>query len=247
MENKKDIGKAFREKLDRLDRTAPQSGWKAISGELRQMKKPPKFRWLRIAAISSLVMIVAAVATYPLWEEHVPHIYMRMPKEYNDRAKEGAETKNPVVTDNNTDSISAATHHDATLNDPAAVVGKDITVRSSGAKTAGAQPPATTFKRIDSPRPASESNLLPLKGNKAEAITPAGNTSETAPKLPLVQPPTLNESEGQFRMLDLSGVSYGSDSLKIKKEKKLDTKRIADSLNKLYGREKSERKKKKQR
>jgi hypothetical protein len=61
MEVKKDIGKAFREKLDSLDRQPGDALWNAISTDLdKQKKKKSPFLWLYIFS-SSLVAIMLMV------------------------------------------------------------------------------------------------------------------------------------------------------------------------------------------
>ncbi|MCW4469467.1 hypothetical protein OGH69_10860 [Flavobacterium sp. MFBS3-15] len=244
MENKKDIGKAFRDKLDRLDRTAPHSGWNAISGELQQMKMQCRFPWRRIIGLSLLVLLVGLVATYPLWEDNLPHIYMRMPKEH-DTKKAAPEEDNTELIDNNAKPVvteqpeSKPPKNDATrsvnnisseptpnLQDVSGKMQKISTPTTN--EPSSVKPPATRLN-------AGKNNNLPTSEAKA-SITPAIPVEKS-----IIQ---SDDAMGKVKMLDLSKVSYGSDSLNIRKDKKLDRKRIADSLNKLYGRTKPDRKKK---
>lgn len=62
MENKKDIGKAFREKLNKLDKNPKDSAWNSINAELQQKRKRRiaflPF-WMKMAGILSLGLLVS--------------------------------------------------------------------------------------------------------------------------------------------------------------------------------------------
>lgn len=61
MENKKDIGKAFRQKLNDLDKTPNDSVWNSINTELQQKKKRRIAYipfWMKTAGVISLVLLV---------------------------------------------------------------------------------------------------------------------------------------------------------------------------------------------
>ncbi len=62
MENKKDIGKAFREKLDLLDKSPGNRVWDAIATELDQKKRKAVPLWLKITGISVVVLLVFLAA-----------------------------------------------------------------------------------------------------------------------------------------------------------------------------------------
>lgn len=79
MENKKDIGKAFREKLDGIDRQPGDALWNAISTDLDAKKKKKRLPlWMWVGAITAIITVTAWLS-HPLWEGYVPEIYMKMP------------------------------------------------------------------------------------------------------------------------------------------------------------------------
>jgi hypothetical protein len=80
MESKKDIGKAFREKLDTLQKQPGDAVWDSIRGDLGKSKPKGMPAWIKLMTMGSLLLLIGFF-TYPLWENHVPHIYMEMPNE----------------------------------------------------------------------------------------------------------------------------------------------------------------------
>lgn len=245
MENKKDIGKAFREKLDRLDRTAPQSGWNAISGELQQMKMQRRFPWRRIIGLSLLVLLVGLVATYPLWQDNLPHIYMEMPEEHDTKKATSEENSKELINNNAKPEVTKETKNTSpkdgiprTMTDISSEPRHSLPNASgkpdNRSSSAGAEP----SYRNTAPTPLNTGQNINL--NAPETKTP--NAPDTYLEKPGLQ---TDDGEGKVKLLDLSKVRYGSDSLNVRKDKKLDRKRIADSLNKLYGRTKPDRKQKK--
>lgn len=97
MENRKDIGKAFREKLNGLQKSPRNEGWAAINKELAASNKRSKTGiWLKALIFTGAFLILAIVFSYPLWKSYAPHIYISMPKgESNDNADNAA----PVNTE----------------------------------------------------------------------------------------------------------------------------------------------------
>ena len=82
MENKQDIGKAFRDKLDGYYKEPNDAVWQGINASLQQNKRGG-FRiplWGRATAIV-LGVIMVAVFTHPLWQDYVPEIIIKMPNE----------------------------------------------------------------------------------------------------------------------------------------------------------------------
>lgn len=62
MENRKEIGKAFRKKLDDFDRTPNDTVWDAIQSELKERKKRVFFyipTWIKIASLFSLGALIS--------------------------------------------------------------------------------------------------------------------------------------------------------------------------------------------
>lgn len=238
MENKKDIGKAFRDKLDRLDRTGPQSGWNAISEELQQIKMQRRFPWRGIIGVSLLALLIGLIATYPSWQDDLPHIYMEMPEEHNAK-KATPEENNNVGIDNNAKSeITEQPENISTTDNATQAVTKissqpahssqDFSVKVDNIpSSAGAEPSAVKLAAI--PLKTDENNNAPASEGKTHTM-PDSSSSAAKPGL------QTDNSEGKVKLLDLSKVSYGTENFTPKKEKKLDTRKIADSLNKLYDR-----------
>lgn len=96
MENRKDIGKAFREKLDGLQKSPGDNVWQSIRKDLPAKKK--RFLlpfWLWATLIPLTIAITTGIFTYPLWENRVPHIYIVMPEEasHQNNSKTTIDTK----------------------------------------------------------------------------------------------------------------------------------------------------------
>jgi hypothetical protein len=105
MENRKDIGKAFREKMDGLQKSPGDHVWQSIRQDL-----PKKNRrlllplWFRVAIIPVAALFVIGFFTYQLWQEHVPHVYFKMPR----------ETKDEIITTKTNPSEGVAAKPEAT-------------------------------------------------------------------------------------------------------------------------------------
>ncbi|MES2484718.1 MAG: hypothetical protein V4581_02065 [Bacteroidota bacterium] len=87
MENKQDIGKAFRDKLDGFYKEPNDAVWQNINASLQQNKRGG-FRmpfWGRATAIV-LGVIMLAVFTHPLWQDYMPEIIIKMPNDKPDGA-----------------------------------------------------------------------------------------------------------------------------------------------------------------
>jgi hypothetical protein len=80
MESRKDIGKAFREKLDQLHKQPGDTVWDSIKSDLIKKRRKAVPVWLRFWAITG-VFLLLGFFTYPLWENYVPHIYIKMPEQ----------------------------------------------------------------------------------------------------------------------------------------------------------------------
>jgi hypothetical protein len=248
MENKKDIGKAFREKLDGLQKQPSDAAWNSISAELRQMKKPSKFPWLRTSIVSVVIAVVVTIATYPLWESHVPRIYIEMPDGHKTEAGRNGDLKSGTMENNATSVTATDADSDTTENvittgnvqdNPDSISKSHRNVSPVAGMPVNNSPSGT--EHGSSNTTSSEGNTIPVKdtGRNTQTIAPVTTTN---PGKENKTPADNDESEGKVKMLDLSGISYGTDNLKTKEEKKKDYTRIADSLNKLYGREKKDKK-----
>ena len=126
MENKQDIGKAFRDKLDGYYKEPNDAVWQGINASLQQNKRGG-FRiplWGRATAIV-LGVIMVAVFTHPLWQDYVPEIIIKMPNEKpkgiegvtgtgaNTNSTQSAGSTTPIKTgeqqkDSNTNATAAA-------------------------------------------------------------------------------------------------------------------------------------------
>jgi hypothetical protein len=98
MENKQDIGKAFKERLGGLQREPGDAVWQNISTSLQQQKRGG-FRmpfWGRATAIV-LGVVLVVVLTYPQWEQYMPEIIIKMPGEKQQNTG-NATQNNGVVT-----------------------------------------------------------------------------------------------------------------------------------------------------
>ena len=73
MENKKDIGKAFRERLKGLERSPNENLWTSIEAELSKKKKRriAPFFWFTSSGIAIGIMILLGVFTEPLWKDNL--------------------------------------------------------------------------------------------------------------------------------------------------------------------------------
>jgi len=154
MESKKDIGKAFRERLDLLQKQPGEAVWDSIRADLDKGKKKAVPVWLRFWLIGG-VFLLTAFFTYPLWENKVPHIYIKMPEQ------EGIQSIGLSDTDKNEE-----THN--------AVVGNE---NGGGKKiiTSGDSKTITTNQSVTSlPENLSNENAAYKNNNKKNSNTGTG-------------------------------------------------------------------------
>lgn len=109
MENKKDIGKAFKEKLTNLDRSPGAGVWDAINAELKQKRKRKGIPvWLTPTLLSLTILFVSGYFTYGLWKNYIPVIQIDMPeKGTNDNS--GSDSQKVLPQDNNKNSNNSNT------------------------------------------------------------------------------------------------------------------------------------------
>ncbi|MEL1243509.1 hypothetical protein AAEO56_04480 [Flavobacterium sp. DGU11] len=230
MENKKDIGKAFREKLDGLQKPAPNGGWDSISSQLGQIKKPSKFPWLKTTIVSLTVVCVVVVATYFLWEKYLTQFYMVMPENnakentVNAPANDQPENRsaNGTQTKKRPDSIKSSTPSYGNPVTSTVVIATEKKQHTDVGSSEVAESGKSQIPATDKPASVSnsehsfstaETNVLKAPENSAEMPTPEYRRGK-------LKDPT----------------DYGADSLVInKKTEKRDFSKIADSLNRLYG------------
>ncbi|HEU4495913.1 MAG TPA: outer membrane beta-barrel protein [Flavobacterium sp.] len=71
MENRKDVGKAFREKLDQLKKSPDQKVWASIQATLQEKKKRRLIPfWLKASGIATGILILAGFFLKPVIKEH---------------------------------------------------------------------------------------------------------------------------------------------------------------------------------
>ncbi|AWH85045.1 hypothetical protein HYN59_07855 [Flavobacterium album] len=238
MENKKDIGKAFREKLDGLQKPAPDGGWDSISSQLGNIKKPSKFPWLR-TTIVSLAVIIAIVLAYSLLG--------------NKAESPEKDTKETVIAPENGQTKSVVTSGNAAATDNATTEDSRMVQSPSGNSLSGLTSPKTA--RTDESRQnvvASDKHITEYETQRPAAPDSNITTSikENSPAAHEANAVKAAENEDNAYPDNRRGklkpsTDYGADSLVIKKKpEKRDISKIADSLNKLYGREKKQSKRK---
>ena len=105
MESRKDIGRAFREKLDLLQKQPGDAVWDSIRADLdKGRSKGVVPAWLRYWLISG-VFLLAVFFSYPLWKNNVPRVYIEMPRQENEqgtvKAPERDNASAPYTTGKN--------------------------------------------------------------------------------------------------------------------------------------------------
>jgi len=185
MENKQDIGKAFRDKLAGYNREPADAVWEGINAGLRQ-KKRGGFRmplWGRATAIV-LGIILLAVATHPLYKGYLPEIIIKMPGDKpqtvtgtgngSDNAQpSGDAAANPAIgnTQNSTTTAAAPRSQDAaavpTADDNAVTsnTGAGVNNNSAAGASADNDTPRTTHKAANSTGTASGKNNIRANNN----------------------------------------------------------------------------------
>ena len=155
MESKKDIGRAFRERLDLLQKQPGEAVWDSIRADLDKGKKKAVPMWLRFWLIGG-VFLLTAFFTYPLWENKVPHIYIKMPEH------EGTQSTGLSDTDKNEETQP----HDAVVGNENGVGKKIITPGDSK---------ITTNQSVTSlPENLSNDNAPDKNNNKKNSSTGTG-------------------------------------------------------------------------
>lgn len=104
MENKQDIGKAFKDRLGGLHREPGDAVWQNISASLQQQKRGGFSMpfWGRATSII-LGVVLVAIFTYPQWEQYMPEIIIKMPgeKQQNATGNGNAQTSTVSGTEGN--------------------------------------------------------------------------------------------------------------------------------------------------
>ncbi len=137
MENKQDIGKAFKDRLGGLHREPGDAVWQNISASLQQQKRG--FRIPFWGKATSIVVAVALVVifTHPYWEQYMPEIIIKMPGEKQETLTGNASTPATTVPDAKSETaVSNTAANPAVANTPAPVQnklpGSTATPRSQG-------------------------------------------------------------------------------------------------------------------
>lgn len=98
MENRKDIGTAFREKLNDLDKTPNDATWNAINAELQKKKKRRAFYisdWMKIAGI----FLLGTIVSFFVFNGSLENNYFINPN-HKEVVNESSDVKNNTTPEN---------------------------------------------------------------------------------------------------------------------------------------------------
>jgi len=179
MENKQDIGKAFRDKLDGYYKEPNDAVWQGINASLQQNKRGG-FRiplWGRATAIV-LGVIMVAVFTHPLWQDYVPEIIIKMPNEKPNGTEgvtgTGADTNSAQPAVGTTPVKTGEQQKDSNTNATAAAP------RSQDAGTVSAE--GTNANAVQQNHSGTKNNTTAAGSNvnNTSAVATANNNKATA-------------------------------------------------------------------
>ena len=179
MENKQDIGKAFRDKLDGYYKEPNDAVWQNINASLQQNKRGG-FRmpfWGRATAIV-LGVIMVAVFTHPLWQDYVPEIIIKMPNEKPNGTEgvtgTGADTNSAQPAVGTTPVKTGEQQKDSNTNATAAAP------RSQDAGTVSAE--GTNANAVQQNHSGTKNNTTAAGSNvnNTSAVATANNNKATA-------------------------------------------------------------------
>ncbi|MFV8341620.1 hypothetical protein [Flavobacterium sp. XS2P39] len=101
MENRKEIGKAFRKKLDSFERIPNDKVWHSIHSELKERKKRVFFyipAWIKIAGIFSL----GALISFFIFNDFSEKNYLQNPTKSNQNTINPRNSENSISKKTNT-------------------------------------------------------------------------------------------------------------------------------------------------
>jgi hypothetical protein len=169
MENKQDIGKAFRDKLDGLQRQPGDAVWNNINASLQQNKRGGFTMpfWGKATAIV-LCIILLAVVTHPLYTDYLPEIIIKMPADKQQgvtdsdaNANGNADSNAPHDTHSNTDNTGTTNSKPTVTQSSQGIVTNADDVVTENAdinSTIGSQTAAGANNTHKSNSPASSNN-----------------------------------------------------------------------------------------
>lgn len=186
MESRKDIGRAFREKLDQLHKQPGDKVWESIKSDLDKGRHRGLPLWMRYFMISS-VFVLTAIFTYPLWKNNVPHIYIKMPEQEKEQAiptssaNNGTATYDSQVATGNNNGTNEGQEGNKVLNTQNSPNTTDegstaISTPVTGTSTSGAIVTSTDRNAETQYRAPT-----PKKNKTASAIVSSANNTTTAP------------------------------------------------------------------
>lgn len=192
MENKQDIGKAFKDRLSGLHREPGDAVWQNISASLQQQKRGG-FRMPLWGKATSIIAVVALVAvfTYPQWDQYVPQVTITMPNEGPESGNQNPKTgsRNAVTGTGEAEDSQTATQGN-TVNNPEAITNAKQTANaaesSQGTAVNGSES-TNGYANTTTAHPAAPSaNSKPNQGAghksgiRANATTAIASQSKTA-------------------------------------------------------------------
>ena len=104
MENKKDIGRAVRDKLEGLQKQPAPAVWERIRTDLDAVKKPRRFPLWGIAVSIIALLVLATLLTYPLWKSTIPE---GAPSQTEETRTTDGVNKNDVLDSTNPQIVNA--------------------------------------------------------------------------------------------------------------------------------------------
>lgn len=170
MENRKDIGKAFREKLEGIEKSPKNEVWNSVNAELIKHRKQAFItKWLRATALTGVAALIITLFTYPLWKEYVPHIYMVMPNEKIENGNHEIPEKKRAAGSN-----AATNYHNAGTDGSST----NTAMPGSAAKAAKEDAGEATFDGFsNTSNPGNNSNAEnTISGKTKIRSTSSGNT-----------------------------------------------------------------------
>jgi hypothetical protein len=169
MENKQDIGKAFKDRLGGLHREPGDAVWQNISASLQQQKRGG-FRMPFWGKATSIIagLVLVAVVTHPYWQPYMPEVIIKMP---------GEKDTQTVITNGNAPANAAPAQNSALPHAAA----------HSTAATPGSQ----------GGNSATGSSTHHANGSNATGNTHYTNTGSTSAPHTYTTAPALNNSAKQ--------------------------------------------------
>ncbi|KOS07754.1 hypothetical protein AM493_18135 [Flavobacterium akiainvivens] len=208
MENKQDIGKAFKDRLGGLHREPGDAVWQNINASLQQQKRGG-FRMPFWGKATSIVLgvVLLAVFTYPQWEQYMPEIIIKMPGE---KQQTTTGTASGNGTGNSTTAPETGTNTNVTLPQGTATPGSQgnagvnsnaVTATDSGNTTSvvNSTTPATGNAVNASANNSSASNTKTTQANTNRSTTESNkaNSSSTSNSKNTAAVATVNKASAK--------------------------------------------------